>query len=62
MRAAAIVLAVVLAAAPATKCSTDTGKPNPAPRTSATCEEDQTWCWDCTTNGNKKCGPGDVRT
>lgn len=38
------------------------GGQSTTPPTIATCEEDQSWCWDCETNGNKQCGPGDVRT
>jgi hypothetical protein len=53
--AAATVLAAVGGLA---GCNEEAGRPAPATAV-ATCEEDQPWCWDCSTMGNRQCGPDD---
>lgn len=39
-------------------CNEETGRPAPATAV-ATCEEDQSWCWDCHRDGNRRCGADD---
>jgi hypothetical protein len=57
---AGIVLATVLAAgASLAGCNEETGPGKPPPTAVATCEEDQPWCWDCHTDGNRRCGNDD---
>lgn len=56
---AGIVAATVLAiGAGLAGCHETTGTPSPATAV-ATCEEDQPWCWDCHTMGNRQCGTDD---
>lgn len=44
----------------AASCDPESGRPRPAaPTAAATCEEDQSWCWNCHTDGNRRCGPED---
>lgn len=40
-------------------CKRDSSPSTPPPSAVATCEEDQSWCWDCSTMGNRRCGADD---
>ena len=40
-------------------CKSDSDPGTPPPTVVATCEEDQSWCWDCSTMGNRRCGDDD---
>lgn len=40
-------------------CRPESGPAKPTPTVVATCEEDQSWCWDCRSDGNRRCGADD---
>lgn len=59
-RAGMLLAAVAMVLWMGAKCEGAPGKTT-TPTTRATCEEDQSWCWDCHRDGNKRCGPGEVK-
>jgi hypothetical protein len=60
-RVGMLLAAAVLVLTMGAKCEGSPGKA-PTPTSKVTCEEDQSWCWDCKTMGNHKCGPGEVKS